>query len=264
MNFQKSGLNLHSYILRQHGRDVLTKLRKLEKTTQKLARWKNHRHFNTKCAQNKLVPKRLHLVSPVKGKAVETTLRKSEQRLLNITIAQCHFTVRKLEEEKQELITSITDLVGETTTTAAILEHIATLHEREFATVNDRQRRKFQTISSKNINNGENNSIIDKSRWVLNISSQNFSENEINVLKKGLNFAATPSKLPVDEFIAATEEACNKLSDPMHAASLRSDVTRILEKKSTIKQNITKEERSALRNLSNNKEILILPADKVE
>ena len=262
MNYQKSGLNLHSYILSQHGRDVLKTLRKLEKTTLKIARWKNHRHFNTKCAQNKLIPKRIHLVSPVKGKAADLTLRKCEQRLLNINIAQCHFTIRKLEEEKEELISSITNLVGETSTKTAILEHVNTLHEREFATVKDRQRRKYETIRSHNNQISENIPCIDKSRWVINISSKEISENELNVLKKGLNFAATPPKLPVDDIIVATEEACNKLTDPMQAASLRSDVTRILRKTKPIKQNINKEERLALQNLSHNQEILILPADK--
>ena len=262
MNFQKSGLSLHSYILSQHGRDVLTTLRKLERTMQKLARWKNHRHFNIRCAHNNIIPKHLLLVSPVKGKAAEHILHRSEKRLLNIRIAQCQFTLRKLEDEKQELIGSMRNNITEPTTLSAILDHVNTSHEREFALAKDRQRRKFDTIAAKNQHINENNSGIDKSRWVLNISSHQISENEINVLRKGLNFAATPPKLPVDDIIVATEEACNKILDPVVAASLRSEVTKIISKNKIIKQNITKDDRSALHSLSSNKEILVLPADK--
>ena len=38
--------NVFDCILRQHGREVLKRVRKGEKTLGKLARWQNHKHFN--------------------------------------------------------------------------------------------------------------------------------------------------------------------------------------------------------------------------
>ena len=88
------------------------------------------------------------------------------------------------------------------------------------------------------------------------------TETEKSVLSKGLNFAATPPKLPVDDFIMATEQACQYIDSAPKAASLRHDVVKILSSKRPIRQNITLEERKALQTLSRNNEIKILPADK--
>ena len=139
MNFQRSGLSLHSYILSQHGREVLKSLRSLEKINQKLARWKNNCHFNTKCIHNNVVPKCLHLKSPIKGRTAETTIKKTEKRLLNIAIAQGHFTIRKLKEEKEVILEYISREIKDDDTIDAILEYTKTTYEREFAETKERQ-----------------------------------------------------------------------------------------------------------------------------
>ena len=55
-------------------------LRGLEKTTRKVACWKNHRHFNTRCLHDNVIPKSLHLRSTVKGIKASTILRKAEKK----------------------------------------------------------------------------------------------------------------------------------------------------------------------------------------
>ena len=96
---------------------------------------------------------------------------------------------------------------------------------------------------------------------MINLSLKEVNDEEKKVLSKGLNFAVTPQQLPVDEIIT-TEQACLQLTDTTKAASLRSNVTRILKKNKNIKQNISREERVALEGLTKNKDIMILPADK--
>jgi hypothetical protein len=113
-----------------------------------------------------------------------------------------------------------------------------------------------------NDNNESEESVIDKERWVANHSKHVLTEHEKSVLGKGLNFAITPSKLPVKDLIAATECASSLIHDPTKKASFRSDVVKAIKHAKPPKQNISKEEREALKNLSKNKEILILPADK--
>ena len=257
---QRSGSNIHSVILRQHGREVLSKLRRLEKTTEKLARWRNNRLFNTRCLHNNIVPKCFHLKSPVPGRTAENTIRKTEKRLLNIATAQCQFTIRKLEEEQRDLEEYLSRQLDRQTL-AAILDFVKTSYEREFAATKQRQRRKFAALNKTKPEDGKE-STINQDRWVINLSSKNINEQEKSVLSKGLNFAVTPYQLPVEEYVAATELACLQMTDATKAASLRSNVTRILKKTRSIKQNITKEENKALDGLKKDKNVMILPADK--
>ena len=79
----------------------------LEKVTKKLAGWKNHRRFNTRCLHDNVTPKNLTLRSTVKRVNAATILRKAEKKLLNIRISQCQFTVNKLQDEKEALETNL-------------------------------------------------------------------------------------------------------------------------------------------------------------
>ena len=118
----------------------------LEKINQKLVRWKNNCHFNTKCVHSNVVPKCFHLKSPVKGRTAKATVRKAEKRLLNIAIAQGHFTIRKLKEEKEEILEKLSRDVSDEDTGAAILDYATTTYEMEFAATKDRQQRKFHNL----------------------------------------------------------------------------------------------------------------------
>ena len=160
-------------------------LRSLEKINQKLARRRNNCHFNTKCVHSNVVPKCFHLKSPVKGRTAEVTIKKAEKRLLNIAIAQGKFTIRKLNEEKETLLDKISREVSEDDATA-ILDYTTTSYEMEFAATKDRQQRKFHKIKGQN--NEQTNkeeTVIDKKRWVKNISSHTISEDEERILSRG-------------------------------------------------------------------------------
>jgi hypothetical protein len=235
-------------------------LRLMEKMTEKLARWKNNKHFNLRCVRCNVVPKCLHLKPPIKGTSAKNLIQKTERRLLNIAIAQCQYTIRKLEDIKQETLENLRSQVS-SETMDAILKHVTSVHEREFATAKDRQCRKFMAIKSK-ATEEQVSSSIDTNRWVLNLSKHQISEEEKNLLSKGLNFAVTPQQLPVSDIIATTEQACQQLQDSGKATCLRGEVVRILSKRRKIHQNISTGERQALMSLSKRKELKILPADK--
>ena len=82
------------------------------------------------------------------------------------------------------------------------------------------------------------------------------------MLKKGLNFAVTPRKLPVVEVITATESACRGL-DPGDANELRAKVVGILDREHNVKdQNVTKQEWASIDSLKKDESIMVLPADK--
>ena len=81
------------------------------------------------------------------------------------------------------------------------------------------------------------------------------------MLGKGLNYAPTPDKIPVEEYIVATELACQKLPNN-EAMVLRSEMAGVLRNAKPPKSNITREERKALQDLKKEESVLILPADK--
>ena len=96
----------------------------------------------------------------------------------------------------------------------------------------------------------------------MNLSDRPLSDSERSVLMKGLNFSVTPSKIPVDEIVAATELACNQLKDKSQAESLRNEVVKIVSKSKPPRSNISRAEREAIKALAKDDSIVILPADK--
>jgi len=45
------------------------------------------------------------------------------------------------------------------------------------------------------------------SRWIVNISKRDLDVPERSVLSKGLNFAVSPSRIPVEDFVITTEKS---------------------------------------------------------
>ncbi|KAK3735298.1 hypothetical protein QZH41_000232 [Actinostola sp. cb2023] len=93
------------------------------------------------------------------------------------------------------------------------------------------------------------------------MSSKNLSKNEMSVLSKGLNFAPAPRKIPVEKFVIETESSISGLS-PKAKSDIRNKVTNILASAKLPANNLTKDEKSAIRTLRDDKDIIILKADK--
>ena len=98
-------------------------------------------------------------------------------------------------------------------------------------------------------------------RWVINLSDKQLTDAQTGVLAKGLNFAVTPEKVPVTDFIVATEKIAWRLQEG-EAEQLRSEVTGVLKNAKPPKSNISKNERVALTSIKKDKDIIVLPADK--
>ncbi|XP_026747573.1 uncharacterized protein LOC113508689 [Trichoplusia ni] len=98
---------------------------------------------------------------------------------------------------------------------------------------------------------------------VVNLSSKELSEDTVSVLSRGLNFAPTPRRIPVEDIITNIENTIFRNKIPHGDADcLRQDVSTLLRKSPLPKSNITLKEVSALRELRNDESLLVLPADK--
>ena len=98
-------------------------------------------------------------------------------------------------------------------------------------------------------------------KWFINLSKFKLNKPQESVLAKGLNFSPSPDKIPVEDYIVATELACQKLPNN-EATVLRSEMAGVLRNAKPPRSNISREERKALVDLKKEESVLILPADK--
>ena len=119
-------------------------------------------------------------------------------------------------------------------------------------------------LSSNVSNSTKTHSSVNTDKWVINPSDMSVSDTERDVLK-GLNFAVTPERLPVEDIASATESVSRRL-DFCHKKStadkLRAEVTKILLKSKWPKSNVNRNEREVIKNLAKDEDIIVLPADK--
>ena len=88
------------------------------------------------------------------------------------------------------------------------------------------------------------------------MSSQELSNTE-EVLRRGLNFAPAPRRIPYVDMIAGVETVAKKL-DNSAANDLRGRVCSILKKAKLPAPNMTRQERTAVRNLWESQDLVIL------
>ena len=125
--------------------------------------------------------------------------------------------------------------------------------------------KKYTTLSAqdqqKQIAELQNQITIDKSKWVVNLSTKRLSPHEKDLLEKGLNFSVTPKNIPTKDIVAKVETVVKNLPIA-EADNIRAKTSLVLQKASPPKDNLSKKQRQALHSLKEDKEITILPADK--
>ena len=78
-------------------------------------------------------------------------------------------------------------------------------------------------------------------KWGINLSSVPLTKDQEDLLAHGPNFAITPKKPPLGEYITNIEKECQSL-DTNSAEELRSEVYRVLIQPHQLKPNVRKEE----------------------
>ena len=166
---------------------------------------------------------------------------------------------------KEQVATQIGMLqtLPDDTATCKPLEQWARWHgNRVHEKVKERQRKKFDNrMQGKRWRQRTN---LDKNRLVVNLSSQQLTEAQRDVLALGLNFATSPKRIPVEDIIARTEQTARRLSEK-DEQTLREEVQRCLREAKPPKPTLTRTEREALkdlRDLIRREGLTILPADK--
>ena len=93
------------------------------------------------------------------------------------------------------------------------------------------------------------------------MSSKQWTHIETDLLAEGLNFSITSKTLPNKDNIATVEDAVKDL-EKEEADTIRAKVSLTLQNSKPPKDNLSKDERKALKELQSDTSIVILPADK--
>ncbi|XP_070576839.1 uncharacterized protein [Ptychodera flava] len=134
--------------------------------------------------------------------------------------------------------------------------------ENIFISTRENQKNKLQRLLTKAKKRQPLETDYIPERWVKNLSTQELTPAERQLLAKGPKFAITPSQIPIKQYIVEIENSISKHLQQPEADKVRGDIVRILEKAKPPSSNITSEQRNALNNLVEDKTRMCLTADK--
>jgi hypothetical protein len=110
-------------------------------------------------------------------------------------------------------------------------------------------------------NNTMRMQVESKDKLVVNISSTQLSDTQVNFLSKGLNFAFVPERVPIFDIIKSVESASFKLA-PEKLHEFKAQIKKAIMTHKIHDSNLSNEEKCALEELRENKNIIISKADK--
>ncbi|KAL9952670.1 hypothetical protein ACROYT_G039958 [Oculina patagonica] len=204
----------------------------------------------------------LQVRPPVPTKGARRVAELASLRFLRERIRLTQMAKGDAKKEADSTAQSITSALS-TEDADRILEQIKINTQRVFNSTKVRQKQKFEKLVREKhaALSPADTPYVDKTNWVINLSSRSLSDAEIALLRKGLNFAVTPTNIPAKEIIASVESAVRQLNTEQ-ADLVRRAVNNILQQAEPPEPNITKEMRDGLKSLKEDDSIMILPADK--
>jgi len=212
MSITESTNNIFNVIKAQYGESILAKIRRLERLRIRYGNCTNHLRFSLRCLHSDLLPKDLKIKCKVNTRRSREILRRASRMLLQERIHLNHNKRAHLLKGIEELDKSIGDIISK-----EHYETIRQIHDKTYnsslANVKARQVKKFTNLEETNelpsIHN-DSTETVDKSRWVLNLSSKQLDNDQISLLSKGMKFCITPRYIPSNDIIATVESSIKK------------------------------------------------------
>ena len=244
----------------------MQQFRTLERTTRKVARHRNHLRFCLRCNSERLTPPSLKLRRPTNTETCERIVRKAEMGLLNERIRFIIRKIKDLEKIREDMINNIrADKNIPGSFKERMLAWDARALEQEFEISKERQVKKFDILKGKPWNRGKDDTLdhalIDK--WVINKSSKPLTDEQKSLLARGQNYAISPTKVPTTDYIVSIESTLKDSKLPPDVTEkVRSEVVGVLRNCAPPSSNLNRKERMALKELQQDKDLTILPADK--
>ena len=269
----------NKYIREHYGTHILKNVRSFEEISRRYGRYCSHLHFNLQCKHQDVTPKSLRLTCVSESENARNIIKRAEKALLNDRISETVMKKKRLGQQKERLAETLQDTLTPNLY-REVIEKNEARQQKEMKTSSQRQRNKYLRLKYgnnyqiENTRKGNRNQQGShqqqqptqgeeyRNKWVKNLSDRNLTDHEFTVLSKGGNFAIAPKKVPIDEYVAATEQACVLISNKGEKAALRGEISEILSSAKPPRSNLTYNERIALRDLRSDDSIVLLPADK--
>ena len=163
-----------------------------------------------------------------------------------------------LQTKIQELIQNFEDHLSREDMLAlqSVLKQTSETNSERLA---DKHTRKINYLISKETHRS---TVVDREKWVVNISKRVMTPVETAALKKGINFSITPRKVPVSKMLSSIETGIYNLSQSAKDTIRVSVANSLKTCKLPTAVNVTREEERALNNLRKDEEVTNVPADK--
>ena len=263
MNTRRKSLS-HN-LINLYGEDGKRYSKKLQKSLCKDAKLRNQLIFLRRCRDNEVVPKGLMPSTTLKSSKAQRIMKQAGLSLVKATIneyrQQLHGTKIETSKCKKWLKDNMNDR------DASNIERVAKVAaNKTYARVKQEHLQKYAKLQKEQtpvsfLRRNTRSKGSFPMNTVRNESSKVLSDAEISILSKGMNFAPTPTQIPVKDIIAATEYGIREIEEG-EANLVRSDVLRVLKQAKAPQPNITRDEMDALSSLKNDDSIIVLPADK--
>ena len=240
----------------RYGPDTTTAFRNLEKAQFKLCREQNSLTFLMRCRDNNIIPKGLKVNVPQSSQRARRICTRASLALVREQIDhhrhQKRVTMDKITHIKSYLQTRLGQVDYQRLENA--VSRSSNHYNRQ---IKQRQTQKFQRLKEEQ--QPQRRPPIQG--VVVNKSSRVLTSAESELLSKGLNYAIRPKKVPLMDIVASIEAATTKLS-VADRDTVRVKCRETLTKSKMPRPNLNRNEQIALRGLSRDENIVILPADK--
>ena len=247
---ESTNTNIFKIIKEQYGESILSQWRELERSELKCARYTNHLRYSLRSLHNNLITNDLYLKPKLQDPKSRKILDKSSRLLLQTRIHENHYIRKNLQSSVKQTTDNLSD-----TLTEEHFTHMQEIHSKtykhELEKTKELQLKKCNTLYQKRKDNQQKEinkqtaTTIDKSKWIINLSTYNITEDERELLENEMNFLVTPAALPTIDLIAKIKTTLTGMTTE-EADTIRADLTSIIRKAKPPKRNITRKQSISL------------------
>lgn len=234
----------------------MTGVRRLIKCFITIARQKCQLEFNHRCKEHKVLTPSLYVKPHIRIPEGYRLARRQAFQNLNLRILANHQKIRQ-ELVKMVNLTYRVHLTLSEDELAQVINYAEDLAQTEKSKLDLHLRSKFSKLFPRT----SESFALDKSKWVINLSSTPLTVDEENLLRKGPQFAIVQQRVPTKEILASIESNLVGLPDA-DKTRLRVLVSDALRASKPHRPNLTKAECDTLKKLRKDCTRLVLRADK--
>ena len=247
--------SIYRHIKVNYNADALCQARRLEQISLSHVRQKQHLRYLHLCKEQEQLPRFLLSKPPIDHPKAWNIARKSGWAYLRLLISNCHHKLKTIRKESATLVEALQDIVTDTCL-SSLHQAISSRCSHLQNVVEERHQKKFHQL----VQNHNSNDI--QKKWVINISGRKLNDNEVSLLRKGLNYVSTPKVIPRKEILASVEQDIENLSKETKN-EVRINMYSVLKQaRPPAKQNLTRGEKKALKDLKSDETIIVTKADK--